>query len=374
MITVYRVFQLIMGIIISGFVFYLLLNFAGDYASLGRQGNVQKTLDVFLQDADSVYISGNPSTFTAFSRQGYETCQPRPTRPPKLWCYIEEKSQESGQLLIPVLLRAGDETLLSRGSLDYGWTRWDYVLALPQLNIVFNPRDTSDATWRLIGELAGQFPDTSGFSQKVTFDFCDGSNLVILSAMGEPYERREFLGVIGTNRDAFSECTAPLSQSQFLVTISDSCTQSFAQSGLCVRPPEDGAGRAYITGSPDEYVYKDPADLVALITGGQGMNMFGNPVGEEQWDFKNQFMLSELDTRAEVMERRCEWLVQLDSSSISQGCKGKYQELMASMSRIRDLCQGDYMDLGDMKDLRQALEESEQIWSGLKTMGCESHA
>jgi hypothetical protein len=132
-------------------------------------------------------------------------------------------------------------------------------------------------------------------------------------------------------------------------------------------------GRAYITGSPDTYVYKDSADLLALIAGGGSMNIFGEHVGGETWKFKNEFMLDTLKTSAGVMERRCEVVIQLGSEYVNQGCRDKYLELKTSLGDVGSRAGGDYSDVSDMTLLRQALTESSGLWETLVDLGCERY-
>jgi hypothetical protein len=373
MITVYRLFQIIMGIILSAFILYLLIDYAGKYAGVGEEAERLKTLSVFLQDAENVYFSGNPIRFTEFSRDDYTSCYPRPTTPPTLRCFIEEQNYETRQLLIPVFTRLGDDVLISRSSLDYGWTRQDYIEALTGMTVVFNPmvEHDDDASWNLIGEIVATFPDTSGYQPKVFFDLCDGSSLLIEESKGVPYERREFLNIIGSYRDTLDRCTASLPYNHVLVTLSQSCSPGFADTGICLTPPQDGAGHAYISGSSKVYVYKDPADIAALIAGSGREDVAGTPLGEETWEFKNQFFLDSLGTAARFMERRCSIL---SSSESRQECRSKYLELQGSMAGIMLLAEGDYHDIDDMRDLRAGLDQARGIWDELIDMGCESHA
>ncbi len=369
MITVYRLFQIIMGIILSVFILYILINYAGKYAGVGEEAERLKVLSVFLQDADNVYFSGNPINFDDFSRDDYTSCHPKPTRPPRLWCSIDEHGYETRQLLVPVFTRFGDDVLITRGSLDYGWTKQDYIEALSEITIVFNPTvpTDDDASWNLIRDIAAAFPDTLGHQPKVLFDFCDGGSL-----MGALYERWGFLSAIRSGRSTFYRCTASLSPSQVLVTFSSSCPPGFADSGICVSPPQDGVGYAYIAGSTKAYVYKDPADLAALVIGSGREDVFGTPVGEETWEFKNQFFLDSLRTSARFMERRCGILKQM--SEIRDECSSKYQDLEISMSSIVTLAGGDPYDIDAMHDLKDKLDQASSLWDELIDMGCESHA
>ncbi|MCK4714419.1 MAG: hypothetical protein KAT35_02505 [Candidatus Aenigmarchaeota archaeon] len=371
MITVYRLFQIIMGLMLSGFIFFILISFARDYASLGREGVRYKTVDVFLQDVDNVYFSGNPIVFTEFTKE-YSSCHPTSTNPPRIHCYIEESSMESESLLVPVFMRAGEETLITRNRLDLGWTYLDYVEALVPVTIVFNPLDDDDDTWNLMGDIARALPDTTGQDVKVGFDFCDAGSLLIEENLGTSYERGVFLDMIDGIRDSVAKCTRALTEKQILVTISPSCSSSFTGSGVCVRPSSMGAGRAYIAGHTHEYVYKDPVDLAALIIGGEKENVFGEPAGRETWRFKNIFMLDSIRTAAMIKEKQCDLLMSLDSTP--EECRSNYLELKGSLSDIQTLAQGDFNDYEDMAALSEELENARSLWNGLLEIGCESNA
>jgi hypothetical protein len=371
MITIYRLFQIILGIMLSGFIFLILVNYAGDYASTGEAAARQKTIEVFLQDADSVYLNGISINFSGFSGDDYSLCYPAPSDPPIIRCFIENEEYPTRELLTPVFLRLGDGVLITRNSMDLGWTRLDYVLALADTTMVFNPLENDAGTWELMKEIVMGFPDTSNHAPKIHFDFCDNKDLLLTNYFGKPYERDEFMNMIEANSDVLGKCLKSLGDDQLLVTFSSSCTQSFAESGICIAPPTGGVGYAYITGSPYEYVYKDPLDIIALITGGERKNVFMNSLGGEAWKFKNNFMLGSIRTAAKVMERRFDISYQLPGTE--QSCRDVYFELSRHMSVIHDLSQGDPGDIADMAYLKEALDDAEAKWAELINMGCERH-
>ena len=369
MITVYRLFQIIMGIILSGFIFFILISFAGDYASLGREGVRLKTLDVFLQDVDSVYFSGNPVVFREFTRE-YSSCHPTPDSPPRLSCYAEGSLMESEALLVPVFTRAGDDTLITRNSLDLGWTRLDYVEALSPLTVVFNPLDDDDDTWETMEGIARAFPDTTGQEVMVGFDLCDGASLLIEENKGKPYERNVFLNLISAERSALTKCMKSMSDDQLLVTISPACSSGFAGSGICVQPSLTGVGHAHISGQAESHVYKDPVDIAALIIGGSRKNVFGEAAGEETWRFKNEFMLQSIRTAARVKEKQVGMLASL--SSTNDECRSNYNALSSSLSGIAALSGGDYNAHADMAMLSSELDNARSLWNGLLEIRCET--
>jgi hypothetical protein len=373
MITIYRVFQIILGIILSTFILYILIYYAGSYALVGEQTIRLKTLDVFLQDVDNVYFSGNSINFTKFSRDDFTSCHPRATNPPRLYCYIDGESYETEQLLTPVFTRLGEDVLITRNSLDLGWTKLDFIEALTGMRIIFNPLQSDDDTWNLMKDVVMSFPETTGLSPKLTFGFCDG-NEIIEETQGDLWERDYFFRILTQPRDGltFSPCSASLSHNQVLFTLSNSCSPTFANSGLCISPPQDGVGYAYIAGSSKDYVYKDPVDLAALIIGGERKNEFGDHVGEEIWEYKNQIFLDRTYLSAKVMERRNDFVTQ-HLPEEQQECSTTYLELKISLASIMDLANKDPYKFDDMTSLKAELDHAKDLWLDLLNMGCESY-
>ena len=370
MISTYRLFQLIMGLIFSAFLLYILMSYAGDYASVGEQLSAQKRLDVFLQDVDNVHNTGIPLNFSLFDKDGYSSCQPRPTIPPKMFCYIDEKTHETEQLLTPVLLRPGREMVLYRGTSDHGWTRIDYVLALKTTTFVFNPLDTTETTWNTIADVAGTLPDTAGQSPRITFDLCDGSNLLITSYFNEPYDKRDFIDTITYNREVLAPCTATLASTQVLITISDSCGPNPEAPGVCVRPSDTGVGRMYLSGSGDTYIYKDPLDILSLSLGSQYKNIFNNPIGEETWEYKNNAFNDIITKSAEFMARRSVVIYQLPNITIE--CRDAYMELSNSLALLSSFKGADSYDITSMELYNDQMTASSDAWSDLESLGCET--
>ena len=232
MATVYRIFQIVMGIIFSGFIFYFLITYAGQYANFGEERVRHKTLDVFVENAENVYFTGNPIGYEEFSRDDYSSCHVRQGNIARIYCNIDDEKQESRQVLFPIFLNANDEVLITRGALDLGWTKLYYINAFPQTTVVLNPLDDSDGTWAMVQRIVESLPDTSGYYPKLYFRFCDHDQL-----LGTSYERNDFLTIVTSNRDALSRCIADMPENHVLVTISTECTPGFAESGICLRPP-----------------------------------------------------------------------------------------------------------------------------------------
>jgi hypothetical protein len=374
MITVYRVFQLILGLILSGFVLYLLLYYAGGYAQVGESMARQKVLEVLLQDSEGVLFSGIPTTFEHTSRYDFTPCYPAGTGTPVLTCNTDEETLKTRQLTFPLFTRLGDEedAFLARGTYDLGWTSIDYVTATGTTEIIFTPfvDPSDDASWSLIQGIVNALPDTTGQEPKLTFGFCDGGD-VVASSGGERWEKPKLLNILKGEKDMLALCLAPLSPRQILVTISPECSNDYA--GICILPPAQGSGTAFIHNVPGSFAYKDPYDLVALILGGERKTIMGTAMGKEAWDFKNKLFLSHIRLAAEVMESRCDFVVSSIPDDLSD-CVPLYTAFQALMGEVKEKAGGDYHDLDAMGELSQDLNEARDAWEELKDRGCEVDA
>lgn len=309
----------------------------------------------------------SPVEFEEFSKDDYSSCYSEPSDIPKIACFFDDNIAKTRQLLIPLLVRADGEVMITRNSIDLGWTRLDYVEALPQMTIVLNPMQKDDSTWDVLRDIGWGFPDTYDQTPGVLFQFCDGSSL-----LGEPYERDGYLDLLDRTPSSFARCTAPLERNQFLVTISDSCSRDLISSGICLKPPTDGVGKAYIAGYYDIYIYKDSPDLAALIIGGERLTEFGDVVGEETWKFKNQLFTSMLKASAKVMKARSDLL--RSHPDIIDECRPIYLKLSLSLSDLIPLLDGDLYNTDEMIPLKGELEHATMLWEDLINQGCESYA
>lgn len=374
MLSVYRLFQIIMGLILSGFIFYLLISYAGNYAQTGDKAVKYKTIDVFIQDADNVFLTGIPLNFTGFSRDDFSSCYSRSGNPPKIFCYFDGETQESEPLTIPILLKPGEDMLISRGTLDLNWTQLSYVTATPQMTIIFNPINTDDATYGLMASIAEAFPDTERLDPKVLFNVCDGGSLLTSSHSDGGEFARAVRSIPPGSRMPYSPCTASLSSSQVLVTIDPACDPTYASSGsssglkVCAQPYASGTSLAFITGVSDPFLIKDPVDVAALIIGGREMGLFGKTVGEENYDSKNDVMLDHLSSAAAVMAQRSQ---ALSHDHKEPECRTLHLSLYYNLTDVRTHSQGSHTDMAAMDSLKTSLSQASQLWSQLIELGCE---
>ena len=303
MLTTYQVFKLIFGLVVSGFILFFLIQYTSNYAETQKTIQKTKIMLSFLEDAGNVYLSGNSVNLSYTARYDFSSCRPVINDPdlPSISCDFGEV----GTITAPSLFRfrKNEAVFLDRSCLEFGFWRFCFTEAMPETEFVFAPLDNNERSWNLMFSITSYLPDTTGSNPKVTFGFCSGDSLDESVCGGEKCEKRDFLDVLRLSHAgvSFSPCTAPLSDRHRLITISGSCSPSFGGAGVCITPPDDrGMGYAYIPGSNEAYIYKDPADIVALVL---GAGTHGTS-GDRLYHYKNRVLSKRLSLAGSVLSRR----------------------------------------------------------------------
>lgn len=278
MISVFQIFRVLMGVIVFIFVLTFFLRVSDMYSSTQERGSLLETVNVFDHTAMQVYTSGNPSTFPGFD--GFETLV---YEAPKI-------KHDAGQktLSVPVFLVAsiGDEVLLERRCLEFGWYRWCLVLAFPKgTKILFTPLDNTQQTRDLIVEVVDNLPPT------LEFGFCNGNDARTAS-------KEEFLSYIaGSAGTAYQQCDVPLPDHYRLVTISSSGLPQPQDNQTAFHIIIDTAsGEVYDSapgGSAEPRPYHDWMDIAVFMTG-----------GHEALDYKEAVFTLELEAATSIMHQR----------------------------------------------------------------------
>lgn len=369
MTSVYQMFKIVTGLIISGFILYFLVSYAGVYA--GTQEDIQRALIQrnFFRVVQDVYYTGTPFTFTDFARAQLDISID-PTEPAGLVTKLGKFP-----FPVPMIFAPGDELFLYTSSLDLGWWRFSQVYAVPKTVVLFTPLDGSDATWELIRKTVQAMPDSSGFEPKVTFGFCNG-NETLRNFCGANYDlpcERDYFLVFREGAVAFSPCTARLPKNQRLVTIARDCT---GVPGLCLDPPlERGIGEIHMLGSINmdgEFIgsYKDGLDIAAAVFGGTERDIYG--LGAEKlYAHKNRAFTQRVGLAARTMARGFE-LTGRGLQTDPYGCVPVYGELARTLDEAADFLETwKYYDGRDAESLLGMLEDADSKYSQLVSKGCE---
>src|SRR4030042_47317 len=375
MLAVHRIFQMIFGIIVSVTLLYFLISYSGDYQCTQKDLQRAKILKAFSDQSRDVYLTGISTNFTHFSRYNFSSCyikfQDRDV--PQMECVGSDTSchgvQVSGiPIETPALFYPGKEVYMGRDTLDYGWWAFNIVEAMPDTVFVFDPIEGTEENWQVMRDIVEHLPATADDWSvvEVGFAFCDGSEILNVCG-GQPCSKQEFLSVLDAPPSATSRCTASLKANMRLVTISNSCSNSFTERDVCIIPPNSkGVGNAFLVGSAKAYVWKDPLDLVSLALGGSGKDDFGKTAGERLYSYKNSLLMGKLSLASEMMSKRC--VLVAGKIPEETGCGSVYIELSQVLDRIPGK---DYQSLSDMYELNDRLNEAKALYQSLVEKGCE---
>ncbi|MFC2143873.1 hypothetical protein ACFLQO_00720 [Candidatus Aenigmatarchaeota archaeon] len=370
MISLYRMFQIIFGIVVSVFILYFLIQYTGNYA--GFQEDVQrvKILRNLKTTTESVYTYGNPVVFTDTSMYDFSSCYMSVVEPnpPEIRCDFGH----IGPVFIPTLLSLGKSMVVVDSSeMNFGWHVMRWTIVMPRTKIIFNPMESSPHVWDLMKNITNMLPATDNLQEKVTFGFCDG-NEIIEDICGGDCEKYGFLEVLETNRASANKCTARIPNGYTLITISSQCRMGFSDSGVCIVPPTQGTGMAYLYESGEDFVYKDYFDILALVLGGSRKDVFGKTAGERLYSYKNNIWKDRISIAAGIMKQRMLLVSgRYQASGEYMGCVPIYISLSGALGSIEATLEGDITNPSIARNLAIRLSEAKSLHSSLVNLGCE---
>lgn len=370
MISTYRLFQIIFGIIVSAFVLYFLIQYAVSYQAIEQDSQKLTIMRNVKETTSRVYSTGNPINYKHGTRYDLSSCRVKLINPlsietPSIRCDFGSIS-----IFIPTLLYMGNNVFISRKTLDYGWWETHFIEVVPETHFIFNPLENTDDVWGLMENITKYLPDTSlGFEPRITFGFCDGSD-VLEDLCGGLCEAQDFLNVLKQphSTTTFALCSGvPDGSYSRLITISSACSPYLPNSGICISPPgSEGVGSVYIKGHTGEFIYKDPADLVALIIGGTEEDPFGVPYGKELYEYKNQVFGTMLLNAVEIMSQRSI----LIAGDLPSECQPLLSDFAHNLDSLNTLIM-EYNDRASMINMNSKLELLSSQYQNLVNIGCE---
>ncbi len=367
MLSVFQVFKMVFGVIASVFVLYFLVTYAGVYGS-GQQ-DIQRSLIMknFRQLADDVYLTGNAQVFD-FSKMGKEIYFDTKASPA-----VFRFGNNYMEITNPLFFRYGDIVSVSRGGLEFGWWSFNFVVATPDMVVVFNPLQNTEEIWDVMKSVVEALPDTSATSAKMMYAFCGYSGA---SDVSTPVGKFEFQRALGLSYEttSFYLCSAQLPANYVLVTVSAGCAPN-PVSGICVKPD----GSFYMAGSDRGYDYMDGLDIVAAIVGGTGSDIRGH-AGENLYIYKQASFRESMKLAADVMAQRAQLLSgelsgiitsgRLEQDSEPAACVSLYIILANSLRAVSsELANPDYYS--SKIALKDALSQASSAYGALASKGCE---
>jgi hypothetical protein len=399
MADVYRVFQIIFGIIASVFILAFLIQFSGIYSGTQKvslQLDVLKNFETLLNE---VYLTGIPVNYSHFAKYDVKDCyiQPHENKTSKLAC-----DAANIKIAVPTIFYFGDEISVESGNYDTGWWKTKYALAVPDIKVIFTPMtsDPADA-WDMMINITSLFRcdfDLKGWScndvqigdpfpgkeldTEVTFGFCEDDVVLDHDCSGYPCSRYEF--ILYLNRDvptSLEPCTTTKDYPKYkFVTISDSCSPGDASRGVCVTPPDaNGIALAYIVGESgdmDQYILKDPLDLLAVIIGGDDRDEFGETMGDKLYHYKNKVFRERTLFAAKMMVQRSalfEAVILDDPDDAYYDCKDDYHDLRNALESLVTILNDKdfYIEYSKIHDYVQLVDGLGVLFESLVDKGCE---
>ncbi len=372
MAEVYRVFQIILGIILSVFILYVLVAYSGGYSGVQQSLDRATIIKNFLTDSRSVYFTGNAINFTDFSAFDFSSCEVEWRQEPHIVCVTEDEEIRSESMLIPIFFNTDSEVIITRNHVDYGWWRFYYITATSRKRVLFNPLETDEEAWKFMTDLTENLPDTYGFSPETTYGFCDGTEKIEKLCSDGLCEQREFTSLLTRSRPdtTFSLCTTKMNSEYRLLIISRDCAPGMSDRGICITPPTNGAGRIVFLETGAEYTYTNMADIAAAMIGRTDQDIFRRTEGENFLSLNKKLFLRMVGLAADGMAARSELIIQNLPPEREQ-CITAQESFRGSMEIIRQILELDLEDEPIAQSLATELENAGNLWQSLINKGCE---
>ena len=354
----FDLFKIIFGIIASIAILVFVFRYAGTYTGLQEDTQRVLILEGFKKTAENVYLSGSPESFSGFTKLDFGFSFSGLEDPPTL-----NSKSGSTPIFIPILFSPNEkeELLLSRTSLDYGWWRFETVIATSRTVVVFSPLDNTEQSLDVIRSIAQALSPASGHRANISFALCNGGEI---SGFWDSFELSGQL----QDMDTFEPCTANMPDTFRLVTVSYSCINGFAGSGVCIRPDN----LAFIAGSGLEFPYKDPLDLAFLIIGNDRKDVFGVAEGEKLYKYKNKAYMQSLSLGSRIYGNSLS-LISPELQAAMEGiagilegqpsaCVQAYNSLFSSLSRAAS-----GLETSDMESANTFLLDAKSGYESIKS-------
>lgn len=375
MVPIYKIFKIIAGLMVSGFILYFLLVYITSYVAIQESIKATKIVNNFKNAVEDVYIYGKPVVFSDFSKTPF-----------KFYIDVESFSIVSRggnipkiALKRPLFFIYDDNVLINKGLLDTGWWRFFYVIATPEMRIYFNPLNSDAKTWEIIENITIGLSDSKGYDVKMIFGFCDGEKLrsqLCGNKKAEPCEKYEFLDVVETIKNGggvdFERCVIKDGKHTRIVTIDYNCS---SYDGLCITPPNQyGIGNVYT--SNGIWIYKDPLDLIVFILAENDENRV------DFFVMKNEMQRRDMLLWIEITENRYKDIMNMISRLISQKrlspnadivkCLPLIKNMIDNMEDMKRIIQDKYyLEIDGVYEYKNILNILHDIWRKVLVFGCD---
>ena len=360
MLSVFQIFKIIMGLILAGFFLFFLLRFSGIYTEFQGGQNQLDAIRALERTARDVVIYDVPVEFKGFSR--WDRRGELSYEPP----FVYASGIESKVTGVTLFMVPGGSMNIYRGGLDFGWRKFAWAAALPQMKVYYNPANCTSDCWDVMEKVTMMFPQGQ---PSTGFGFCNGSG--ITEAVDRDYLAVR-LGAAASDPaqpgPAFLPCSYRPKKNEIVVSFVGS--ETYPESGFALQPLGNGTSRVYFRSVNDmngrveyrSFMCADALDVFALVTG-----------GEKAFRYKNERLASEISTAAKKEAGRAKLVMSVyGRHGRESSCTGLYQSLYDAMQTLSELAESAGMrDAAGAAELAEAHGLAAQIYSRLEDSGCE---
>ena len=356
MLNVFDVFKIILGIIISIFVLFILLRFAGSYMQIGESSRQVSLMVNFKKTLENVYTTGVSDDFEFAGTEVITNYAP----PFLMTTFSSSVDMEP----IPLLLVPGKKLSVYRNEYDVGWWKFYFIEALPDTKILFVPKGDADKTMPVIRSVAFMLPSTENTATKTNFYVGCDDDATGHYDMRERYKfLEEKIYLLMTKMESGYEPT--LCDEEYfkkknysVITISE----KLEEVDFLVKPVENGMGYVYIKGKDgyEEYVYKNGFDVVALLLGGKGM-----------YEYANEKFFREMDVAISLSVNEAGIL--MTNPSMNKRCGNQLNEFITVLSSIKEntpKIRGQNPKQEDVAEFISLMDQSAEKYRELDSLGC----
>ncbi len=243
MISVFQIFKMLLGVIVFVFVITFFLRISDMYSGAGDKQLEFEIADAFDKAVKQTYMTGNPTTFTAFTE--YELLM---YNAPKMLFRTSQKTFTVPLFMVP----AKTEMTLERRCEDYGWFMFCFVFAYSDTTkILFTPLENNGDTRSAIKSMVETLPEA------FEFGYCNATEAKVST-------RAAFLNYIVNDMPSksFKKCEVEIEEDTRLVTfgsVSEIAENEIAITGSTVK--------GYV-GDELESVSFSSHDVIPIVTGG----------------------------------------------------------------------------------------------------------
>ncbi len=353
MISVFQIFKIILGIIISAFILFVILRFADSYMEIGESSRQVSIMVNFKKSIDDVYTAGIPSDFEMKDSEIFAYI------PPHIHMGISSVDMDP----IPLLLIPGEKFSLYRNEYDLGWWKFYFIEVFPETKILFVPLWDDERVWSVMGNITEFLPSTENTETKVKFFIgCNKTDPEWLWPLGE---RNRFLDYWLPRFVIFDVEIGPCENLEKLkeegyriITISE---DEAVDADFIVKPVDNGVGHVYIKNGDEyeEYIYKNGLDIVALLLG-----------GKRYYDYLNEKFIKELEVAIDTGIRESNLL--MGDTNIWNRCGTEFSEFTGTLGSIKEevIPKMGSMEEDDARDFDYHIKESVKDYKDLNSLGC----